>query len=757
MENNRPTTSEKKFNEDWILKYGLEVSSRDVSSSSSSVTSVLCLFCRTFGREGSIKNNSRKRKITENEKYFTGSPWRADNFSSHLKNQHPASWAQYQALSTDDKLSFFKGSEPAEAAVTVRSFVQPEASLKAQIISKQKCKYIIDADIVNILIGEILLDDPPARPTNDEDLLADNDNAGVRAVERFRKNALKLFVFQEDDGVFAADVKSVLKMNLIIKYVSIGVSFRQASRLYQSVKEDTGIGILGCISDGDVANHCRLVCAINLQHLKELFTQLWAFSIAVEAGNNAGSAYLDLRMRCFFGEKLHNFHLLAIPMQERHTGVYQDDLIVRVLDVLSPNWRHQLIGVSSDGASAMTGCVQGTVTRLEHETHHPIFRIWCGAHQLDLVVKKAFNKLCDDEFLRITTGVTGHLCRQQNLIAEMDSACPSFVSTQWISMGKVLKWLKSKRMRLLEHFEIQKPSCTPPLHWWIVVLIIQPLVERVEITFKSLQGMNPLVCEQRQHLSKLERDMIARCNIHGPLTADEQVKFNEALEQNPKHGFLMENYCVTTQQIRAAIDEVGVFVQLQMDTLEASAIAEDAEVYRRIIATIAKFGLQLVVGVQKVIAERDAENNSAEELPAVLPLDLFNVDSRLFTSALRKQRIRLLQKKGNEVEVEKIDEQFRCLRMAIREETALKAVLQAIHAKPNTPFEAYWSPLGDKYNSLKNFCGGIACVMPGTSSVESDFSLINWTKDPFSKKLTDFSLESILHCKQHKLIQDIFV
>ena len=220
MENNRPTTSEKKFNEDWILKYGLEVSSRDASSSSSSVTSVLCLFCRTFGREGSIKNNSRKRKITENEKYFTGVPWRADNFSSHLKNQHPASWAQYQALSTDEKQSFFKrrSERAAEAVTVVQSFVQPEASLKAQIISKQKCKYIIDADIVNILIGELLLDDPPA-PTDEDFLANSNDNAGVRAVERFRKNALKLFVFQEDDGVFAADVKSVLKMNLIIKYV----------------------------------------------------------------------------------------------------------------------------------------------------------------------------------------------------------------------------------------------------------------------------------------------------------------------------------------------------------------------------------------------------------------------------------------------------------------------------------------------------------------------------------------------------------
>ena len=54
-----------------------------------------------------------------------------------------------------------------------------------------------------------------------------------------------------------------------------------------------------------------------------------------------------------------------------------------------------------------------------------------------------------------------------------------------------------------------------------------------------------------------------------------------------------------------------------------------------------------------------------------------------------------------------------------------------------------------EYRELREFAGGNATVMPGTSSVEADFSLINWHKDPNSKSMTDFSLESILHSKQH--------
>jgi hypothetical protein len=47
------------------------------------------------------------------------------------------------------------------------------------------------------------------------------------------------FVLGEDNQVYVASVQSVLKLNLIAKFVAVGVSFRQASRLYQSVKEET--------------------------------------------------------------------------------------------------------------------------------------------------------------------------------------------------------------------------------------------------------------------------------------------------------------------------------------------------------------------------------------------------------------------------------------------------------------------------------------------------------------------------------------
>ena len=82
------------------------------------------------------------------------------------------------------------------------------------------------------------------------------------------------------------------------------------------------MGSLGSVNDYEVGQLCRIVCTVNLQYLKELFKKIWAFSIGLDAKNNAGLSYLDIWMRCYFKGDIRNLHLLvAIPMRERHTGI----------------------------------------------------------------------------------------------------------------------------------------------------------------------------------------------------------------------------------------------------------------------------------------------------------------------------------------------------------------------------------------------------------------------------------------------------
>ena len=193
---------------DWTLKFGLEVSTRDLSTNE--VTSALCLFCRQFGREDGDDDVARKRKRTMNCKYFSY-PWRSDNFTSHLKKQHLKKWTEYNSSSLEDKQSFFLKNESAEV-VNMRSFVQPEGSMKARIIAKQKCKFIIDAEIVESLIGGLLFDKP-------------NDEEESFNMEEAKHRALRHFVHNQEDNSYVVEVKSVLKLDLLNQFASVGVSF----------------------------------------------------------------------------------------------------------------------------------------------------------------------------------------------------------------------------------------------------------------------------------------------------------------------------------------------------------------------------------------------------------------------------------------------------------------------------------------------------------------------------------------------------
>ena len=94
----------------------------------------------------------------------------------------------------------------------------------------------------------------------------------------------------------------------------------------------------------------------------------------------------------------------------------------------------------------------------------------------------------------------------------------------------------------------------------------------------------------------------------------------------------------------------------------------------------------------------------------------------------------------------------------MREESGLKEILQQVQSHSDqSSFEDCWSPLkGRGFDELRDYYGGIASVMPGTARVDSDFSIITWTKDPNTQRLTDFSLEAILHCKQFGRMRKLF-
>jgi hypothetical protein len=177
-------------------------------------------------------------------------------------------------------------------------------------------------------------------------------------------------------------------------------------------------------------------------------------------------SYLDVRVRFHFAGKLLNFHLMAIPLFERHTGENTFDVVVRFLDAIIPSWRTNCIAVSTDGARSMTGRSQGVVSRFHQVCGPGLFRIWCCLHQLDLVMQCVYKPALEGDFYKTLTALIGHLRRQVNLNPNMKSTCPKVSDVRWISMDSVSTWLVNNRARVLRHLGAKKPSCAPNVVWW---------------------------------------------------------------------------------------------------------------------------------------------------------------------------------------------------------------------------------------------------------------------------------------------------
>ncbi len=71
--------------------------------------------------------------------------------------QHQDQWESYQTLSLDARKEYFVERESA-SVISMRSFVQLQASATNLILAKQQCTFIFDAAIINDVIGDPLFD-----------------------------------------------------------------------------------------------------------------------------------------------------------------------------------------------------------------------------------------------------------------------------------------------------------------------------------------------------------------------------------------------------------------------------------------------------------------------------------------------------------------------------------------------------------------------------------------------------------------------
>ncbi|BBN17466.1 hypothetical protein MPTK1_7g14750 [Marchantia polymorpha subsp. ruderalis] len=674
------------FSSEHALPFGVKIVERD--SATKTVVSASCLFCAHFGRE---EKTGSKRIRTVNVMYFK-KPFRADIQS--------------------EKAYYFDANAP--------------------VVHRNTINHTL-VGIVDVIIGDMLFQD------------------GDSNEEITKERALNIFedVLDPSEGNCdgcddAADVstarycihlKNPAQFYLISNYLSVEASFRMASRILAMTKESTGLTSLGSVSEGKVAAFARYVCALKLQSLKHLLARVWTFLVGMDMSTLMATSYLDIRIRLHWKSIL-NFHLLAILMFSQHTAEQIFLHAAKSLDVLAPSWKNLLLSISTDGERKMTVRVQGVATRFEQSVLPGFYRICCGLHQLDIKLQCFFASLMDEQFYSSLTSLILYLRRQQNLINDLKTKAPTVSDTRWESKGKVATKFKTNRVGVLAYLGLKKPSVAPSPSWWIVLMFIVKISAEATITFRSLEGLTTIVSQQREGLQRLHDVYVRLFKASGPLSVEDANAVDHGISVLSKDY----QYSLQLSDVTEVLEELGLFVAGKIEETGAEAMTE-------LVKGLAICTLKLIAGVISIVAERDSSNEAAAEMPLVLSHQLVMLRGREFGDILKVQTPRL-RTTCSITEIDIIEQEFAQLQSAYHRESSFKAVLDA--CGPHTSFKEGWKLIQDRFCFLREFCGGLATAFPGTSFVESDFSIVKWEKDVGRASLTYFSLEGILHAKQFK-------
>ncbi|KAF4046686.1 hypothetical protein GN244_ATG01077 [Phytophthora infestans] len=701
-----PAGSQRKFGPKWELKYAVAVTERDQLTQIP--TKAVCLMCQAFEREEAVGS---KRKKTSRVRSFLA-PWRPDNMKRHMEQQHPLRWEEYQKLTDGEKRVYFSarevmamsGGDDAVPSLVVPPMVsEPTPSAEAYALAAQYRAFLVDKDIVEELIAGVLF-----QTTNDEYRNAWNVPLTFTLLEE-ASAALNNADIDVNESRYVARVESLLKFNMCLKYVAMGLSLSQVVPLLQKTAEETGMDASlsgSSFTEQQLACLCRVACAVNFQTLKDTLRRVWAFTIALEQGNDAASPYLDVRVRFERDAQLLDFHLVSIPIREDSPQIirHQSELVVKCLDIVAPAWKAQLIGVTtSDSFAKMPSCSRVIVNRLAQSCVASFYCEWGLLSQLELAIQESFNGLCNQRFMAGLTSLVGHFRRQRALIREMNGEmCPKFEDGQWRSVASVLKWFTVHRARLFNCVQDTQPPGAPGKEWWVTVIAVNGIMERVNVALTMLRGPSAaLGSARREYVAKLVTDLAVVTGTLGPLAVS---------QQSNGHNIEFGDFSMSREAAISFLKEQGSFVMNAVNELEVNFPA----CCQAAVESTANFAVSVIARTHQIMLECDENSNSTASvntaMPPFLPQELCKTRNQLFATHLQAQRVRLLQHYSAD-QIEQIEDQHRMLRTSYQLD---EHVSQVINAIPGTcSFAEAWKDArfgGNDCRLLREFCGAIACA-----------------------------------------------
>ncbi|KAE9010194.1 hypothetical protein PF001_g10364 [Phytophthora fragariae] len=690
-----------KFNEKHTLKYGLSVCSRHAKTSV--VESVMCKFCVAFGKE-SAADATRKRRATANIKYFR-QPFRADHYLSHLEINHKHKWAEYEQASSPEKEKFF-------AAHIEEGTINSLAMVQQQIVNAQTGS--VSSPVVATVpvvqrVGPVRLPASEIEKRVVDELVGDmffnaSDEDGLS-----KEQALDVFRRKEGADNYDILIKNQRLYDLAIKFVACGASYRLASRMVQCTKEETKMAYYSGCSEHRVAGYPQM------------------------------------------------------RPSTKHPAPSIMERLEKFLDIMDANWRGKLLGTTTNGGvntgrnTGMTGSQQGLSARLTTVVNKSAFYlIWCGVHQLELVVKNCVASFCQKAFYDELVSVLATLRQDQQSSHQEGTLSPfaaevipdvttAFSSTRGFAekLMVALKWLMEHRLAIIQRLQTVFPTSVPSASWWVCVAVAHRVMAEIAYFMKKLLSMEigpSRVGEQVQELCKLALIM-----------ADVVGATRDLWEsRNPDEACAAGSFQLTFQNAQQFIQNEGGPLAIEMfDTLRGVERLHIAK-------SVARFVVDLIAGVATIAQE--GRHYCAEDVgvlvnpPVVMPIEVCEMGQEAFLKILCQQEARLRETFSDD-EIKTIQSEYEEFVLAVSREPILGGVLKKHDRDTDVSFA--WSCVNGRFRMLQEFVGGLASVVPDMSAgtLAADLTWLNWEKPDYRQTMIDFSLEGILHSKQKMKVE----
>lgn len=724
------------------LFYGLRPVNRDPETNA--VISVACRFCEKFGREERV---GAKRRATQRIKHFR-QPFRTENYHQHHLGQHRIRWTEYKHLSPERKVAYL--ASPASPATDAFSHMEnvisnpsaPASQKRTQNVSiieqdispvsaferhfdEWPIKFIIDRPIVDVIIGEILLD--PAEISKE------------RAIASFTTT-------NASTADYIVSIKNIELFDLTVQHVRLGATPKTATAFIAEIVKSsspangTAHHLEEC-SEAKVSAYIRCVIAFNLQALTDLLRSTWAFSLCLERAQYSSNWYTDVSVRFCVIDDIHKYHLISYPNSDQCNmdSIYKS--LSRVLEVLCSNWRDKLIGLSIDGSELAHSALVGIVDRIRVDSTTNLIRTWSGAYQLDRIMKSVYRSALDESFYDTLSTFIAYLRKQDTLISELQSICPKVASsTNWLSVENALRWIKAYRLRILQHLDDKKPGCSPGMSWWVMAMAVYEMTHTVSKTYNRIRGSTIFIAQQNVHLSELLQSLNRLSGCKGPVTEEELSLVNEW------DRITRNKYVAQKSVIRNFLSGLGSFVHISMSELPEATL-------NGVVQAVGTMFLSAIVDLSSVIEGRGEFSVGAFGLPPVLPHELIKLTRASFNGDVRNQAHRL-STTFTPAEIEQIEEEFGGFLEGYHREETLQAVLRAVD--PCKDFARAWGCLRGRFRRLFMYCGGLGSAYPGESSISTQFPVHPARAESIRiTGLPDFSLEGSLHCAQYNRLRSL--